>query len=200
MTREIRVERAPNVNPQLVFAVLSGVHSLLNDVGLVGFKTIGVDIDAATSMRVKKATLPNGKLNVDELFKLLRDASSRDPLNGGKPHADIVLTDRVFDKFAKSWGASNFLDGSMVLSMSGYRPDAIELWKFFCIPHETCHLVGLFTHPHEHYKIDDYVEVAHCLSDGDFKSQVICDACKDALTSFWQGVEKKTGSQYLRRE
>ena len=200
MTGEIRVETTFKADKEDVAAVISGVKSMTNDVGLdpESFRFINCGEDATATKAVKDATCSNG-LDSTVLFGTLEYGLLRDPSQKGKPHADIIITDVAFVD-AINLGATKFNPGLMVISIPG---NILKSRKFLFNlgKHEAGHLFGFDSH-HKELSVDmlvkGYPEVAECSMEWACLTSVICDECKDPLISFWQGVEKQTGLKFLR--
>ena len=63
--------------------------------------------------------------------------------------------------------------------------------------HETIHLLGLNSH-HEDTKVQGYGHYAFCVMQYNAPAIKICRKCKDALTSFWRGIEYATKKQFIK--
>lgn len=63
--------------------------------------------------------------------------------------------------------------------------------------HETFHLLGLNVH-HEETKIQGYQQSVSCNMEYNAPSGHLCKKCKDALTSFWRGIEYATKKQFIK--
>ena len=199
LNREIRVERTPGVDPKFVDAVISGVNSLLNDICLIGFKIRDLGVASDTIAEIMQATLQNGRLDDAALSKILENEEHRNPSKGGIPHADIVITDMVFNKHPTDWGETRFNPGTMIISVPRHRQRASDSLHNIA-RHEAAHLFGLGPHHKKLYSVTGYSEVEKCLMEYVCPTPIICDECKDALTSFWQGVEKQTGLEFLIKD
>ena len=194
-TREIRVETTFKAGKELIDAVLRGVHSMLDAVGLVGFKFINYGRDDAAVAEVRQATLQNGRLDHEKLFNILRNEELRDPQKGGVPHADIVITDKLFDAHPGWWGASDFHYGALVLSVPEYRQNSLD-FLFNVGKHEAGHLLGYGLH-HCTVEVKRYPGVDDCVMSYECSTAYLCPKCYDALHSLWVGVGERTHLQYL---
>lgn len=196
MAREIRVERTSGVAPEVVECVLFGVDLLLHDIGLTGFKIRDFGEDAVAADEVKDATRPDGILDHNVLFETLRTEPCRDPSKGGTPHADIIITERRLE--THDLGNTQMQPGAMIVSVPGnIQKDPTYVVRLS--KHEAARLFGFDSlHKHIMYPVHGYPEVESCLMEYAFPTTVICDECKDVLTSLWQGVEARTGSKFLR--
>ena len=63
--------------------------------------------------------------------------------------------------------------------------------------HETFHLLGLNVH-HGETKVQGYKQQIPCNMEYNAPSSLLCRKCKDALTSFWKGIEYATKKQFVK--
>ena len=63
--------------------------------------------------------------------------------------------------------------------------------------HEAIHLLGLNSH-HEATKVEGYGYDAYCVMCYNAPTINLCSKCKDALTSFWKGIEYATKKQFIK--
>ena len=206
-TREIRVETTFKADKEVVDAVISGVKSMMNDIGLdlESFRFIDCGEDPLTIAEVNQATLQNGRLDAKKLLYIFEwKDEHRDPskiIDGvrGVPHADILITDKWFEHDFY-WGFSGYSEGAVIISVPRARQRHLDFLHNIA-KHEAGHLLGFGSHHKilsKEWNVEGYPEVPECLMEVLCPTSVICDECKDALTFFWQGVEKQTGLKFLR--
>jgi len=63
--------------------------------------------------------------------------------------------------------------------------------------HETFHLLGLNAH-HEKTRVKGYKQQVSCNMKYNAPSGRLCKKCKDALKSFWKGIEYATKEQFIK--
>ena len=63
--------------------------------------------------------------------------------------------------------------------------------------HEAFHLLGLNFH-HEDTRVKGYKNGALCNMRYNAPTQHLCEKCKNALLSFWEGIEYATKKQFVK--
>lgn len=195
--KEIRIERTPRINPQVVPYVINGINMMLSEVGLQGFRIRDFGADPLAQAEIRAATNSDGSLNSDKLRGILALEKARDEAHGGSPHADVVIIDKPLapGRGEVNWGETTYREGAFLLSLIGNHQNQLEFITNISI-HEAGHLLGYDTH-HTEYKVRGYEDNTSCVMNWESSTRSLCNKCRDAIVAFWEGVEQRTGTRFL---
>lgn len=198
--REIRVFRMPDVRREIVPYAISGIETLIDEIGL-DINVVYYGVHSSVVDQVESAVDPRGIVDLQLLVPLLKEEPYRDPSEGGRPHADAIILDRYISYVSvdeKDWGASAFQWGSLFLALvdeEGRQNDPGFIRSI--AKHEAGHLLGLRPH-HDARRVGGYAPVADCNMLYQASTLETCGKCRDAITAFWQGLEQATGQNFFR--
>lgn len=177
--RQIRIARLPEVSLAVVNPVALGIDELVKEIGLE-FEIIDTGTPPAIQEITAYAT-KNGRVDTEILTTLL--VTSRHA-----PYADVVLTPHFLTAGTQHWGESTFTRGTMILALPQQRQTSLGFLKNLA-KHEAMHLSGYHFH-HETQKVEGYEEPQDCAAYWRASTNYLCDKCKDALKSFWEGIKE----------
>lgn len=194
--RSIFVFREASVDQKTVPKVIEGITSLIERIGL-NIEVVNFDAHESINPAMDYATTPEGEIDGELLGARLIEEPCRDLLQGGRPHADVLITDKPFTPGnEENWGYSEFSSGCMIISLHGGRQSGLEYIVNIAM-HETGHLLGLPLH-HDtladkyHIRIEGYPEAKDCLMFWRASTRNICPRCADAIKYFWRGLQSVT--------
>ena len=213
-SKTIRLIKMPEVEEGVVPHVKAGIEELIKEVGL-DFRAEEFDPSIEFIEGLRRCSTIDGRLDKDKLLQFLvsyqDDGSLRS--NGGRRHADYIITDKVI--FAQEYkdcddivGIGLYAGGVGALSIPQHdekmRGRAI-ISSMDRAKHEAAHLLGLTLHHREPLGFDGtevagYAEVPSCNMEKNVpSSSTTCDGCIDAIRSVWEGAEYCTRRQFLKR-
>jgi hypothetical protein len=164
----------------------------------IDIKIIYYGEDQSVNHYVSTAILPDGRINNIPLRISLLQEPWRDPLRGGKPHGDVVIIDRITSESDSWWGGTSFEYGTCFIYVPRERQKNIRFIRNVA-KHEATHMLGYHLHHEDvHAHVPGYPLVVDCLAFHRCSSTNICSKCKDAILSFWIGVQKRTGRNYFK--
>lgn len=195
---EIRLYRMPGIEPSVAPPIIQGINDMINEIGL-NLQTFEFRLHQSIVQQVRQVTDRNGRIDPRKLGELHENEDQRKPEKGGKQHADVVILNQLFAQRPEDFGSTRFSDGSMVISLHGNRQGHTESLR--CLAkHEAGHLLGYQLHCDENYaKVTGYPIARYCLMHYEYPSPRICQKCKDAIVSFWEGIQEKTGKRFFKR-
>lgn len=136
------------------------------------------------------------KINSSELLKMIVQKRKK----RHKEHACIF----IFDKPIKSQ-KTIIKDGEALTfvseGMTFFTFDTAKSYPHNFLrrrsKHEASHLLGLNFH-HEDTKVQGYKHDVKCNMEYNAPTMKLCQKCKDALKSFWKGIEYATKKQFVK--
>ncbi len=195
--KEVRVFCMPEVDERVVPYATKGVQDLIQQIGL-DFTVNYYGSDATAVQQVKESTKEDGRIDGRTLSKILIDETWRNPQCGGKPHADVIITDKYLKLGDENWGQSEFHYGYIILALPNRRQRSLGFIRNVS-KHEAGHLFGFYHHDDENaIDIKGYKPVSDCNMLWQASTKDTCDKCVDALTYFWKGIEDRTGEKFFR--
>src|SRR3989344_2905649 len=200
--REVRVFRMAEVDKKVVSFVAAGIQDLIGQIGL-GFSVADYGVERNATEEVMQAIQPDGRVSATKLGQILIAERFRNPQYGGRPHADVIITDRYLVKETETddWGQSQFRYGYIVLGLAGDRQKGLEFIRRLA-KHESGHLFkgGHYQHHNEPpLTIPGYRDVSDCNMLWRASTEYTCERCADAITYFWRGLEAKTGEKFFKK-
>ncbi|MCI0557119.1 MAG: hypothetical protein MN733_01385 [Nitrososphaera sp.] len=192
--REIRISKTPEVRDEVIAHVMRGVADMFQEAGLEQFKISYHASHWSAVEQITAAILPDGSLDYQKLWTIAVSEKWRDPVQGGTPHADIYVT-HLTDSYL--WGASSFPHGCVTLFLPKERQANSRAIRINA-KHETGHLLGYQEH-HESVSVTGYNVPETCnMHHLDFALD-LCDKCRDALVSIWEGIEQRFDQQFFKK-
>jgi len=183
---EIRVFRMSTIPASAVAPVIEGIEYML---GVAGASLHINNYRNHYSMEEQIATSldENGKLRTRTIKDLVVTEPWRNPSFGGKPHADVYLTDKYFsgENADWLWDITRHDAGLMLLALPGTRSSNHEMLRNVA-SHSTGHLLGMQFH-HDEAKTPGYV-LGSCAMLESCSQYEPCDQCSDAVRAVWRGV------------
>lgn len=203
--KEIRLIKMPEVNAQAALAVKAGIEDMIDAIGL-DFKVNYYGEDPYGIAQIRQATAPDGRIDYNKLVDIVIAEPWRQPALGGKPHADVFVTDKYLaDKQYNNsgdanWGMSEFSNGLCVIGLPGKRQNCLDYLRNIA-KHEAGHLFGFQEH-HDgsNSNVKGYASVRDCNMLWHVPAQNTCPKCLDAMKSFWEGVESAAGRSFLKQD
>ena len=196
---EVRVFKTPSISDTTVNLCIGAMENTLREFGL--FNRIEIEYYGPHSSALKEINLSideRGRLDIEKLSRILVAEDYRNPRKGGKPHADVIITDKYLSYGGRpqdmNWGSSNCLTGCMVLSLPGRRKHAYEFLPKIT-QHETTHLLGYNIH-HDTVRVNEYNNDINCNMNWEASTLFTCPKCKNAVKSYWRGID--TYKQLIR--
>jgi hypothetical protein len=192
--KEIRIYALPGIKPALAKEAAAGVREMLHDTRLnlqVVICPASKEVLSAYQASLEKKDV-NGQQTQCVSFDKL--AAHLVELRGEQPHADVLIVDKPIAEYWWAHGMSVFSKGLVVLEVDSL--DA-RLAK-----HESAHLLGYMMHdsfplfvlgyPWEGWPTNRNTLMMLYSSSNDLSPRA-----RDAIHSFWSGLEKRTGKKYL---
>ncbi|MBI2652377.1 hypothetical protein HYX00_02825 [Candidatus Woesearchaeota archaeon] len=145
---------------------------------------------------VKKTINLKEEVNSNELLKMIIEKRKENH----KENADIF----VFNKPIKS--TNTLIEDGEALT---YVSEGVMIFTFDKLKeysrnflrrrakHEALHLLGINFH-HEDTEVKGYKDDSHCNMQYSAPVKRLCRKCKDALVSFWKGIEYATKQQFVK--
>lgn len=193
--KEIRVFCMPEVNETTVPYVVGGIQDLIQQIGL-GFTIKYYQRDTTAIQPVRQSIKEDERIDGYLLSSILIAETWRNPPYGGKPHADVIITDKFLTLGNEHWGQSEFSCGYMVLALPNKRQKSLDFIRNIA-KHEAGHLFGFQEH-HNIIDVKGYNSAQDCNMNWQASTRFTCNKCADALTYFWKGIEHRTGEQFFR--
>lgn len=141
---------------------------------------------SSAAEQVADATV-NGQINEQRLFASALSESWRDPLRGGRQHADIYITAKPFLNDSVSWGASCFKHGAMIFALYGQRHQNHDFLRQVAL-HETNHLLGMYCHCDDYQNVQGYNYAPRCNMHYSCPSPDLCSKCVAFIRHWWAQV------------
>lgn len=194
---EIRVFKMPEVSEAVSRFVVDGYKSLIDDLN-IQFEVKYFGVHPSATVPVRACIRLNNKLDAMSLHALMAQEDYRKPEKGGKPHADVIIVSQFLIDNSGWWGATSFDCGSSVISVPNERQGTLEFIKKVS-KHECAHLLGYGPHHDDtNAKVIGYPEPQDCLTYHRCSSYIICQKCKDAIISFWQGIGERSQKRFFK--
>jgi len=199
--REIHVFRMPGVREEVVEAVILGINDMIREIRLLDFlidkrrNYFGPHKSAV--MQVRMAMTREGRLDEQGLAELIIAERWRNPLQGGRPHADVVITDQFLSLGYENWGQAKFDYGYVLIAVPGRRQKSLDFIRNVA-KHEAGHLFGFREHHDSHPDIPGYESIDDCNMLWRASSYETCGKCLDAMVHVWKGIEEKYGEKFLK--
>jgi len=197
--KEIQIHRMPDVPEDAVEYIVEGIDGLIRQIGLdvnINYSNSHSSVEEVRKATECSDTLYDGTLDRDKLVRLLVVESWRNPIYGGRPHADVIITSQYINWFTSNRGSAGFLHGYMVISLPKDRqipPEEIVRIS----RHEAGHLLGLYEHHYPSITVKGYDPTSCNMEDG---APVLntCNMHLDSLRFFWLGLQKRTGVTFFK--
>jgi len=106
--KEVRVFKMPGISDLVVPYVIAGIEDQIKDIGL-DFTVNYYGVDPSTVSQVRQATRSDGILDGARLASILVSEDWRNPLKGGVPHGDFIISDQYLQLGQENWGQSEFI-------------------------------------------------------------------------------------------
>lgn len=188
--RTIRVYAAPGVRDDQVAPIAEGARQLIRDVGL-DFTVEVRPIPPAVLEAYNASTVTRGALSFVSFTELGRRLIE---LRDGDPHADILVINARIEETHWAFGMASFTPG---LALARADMSCIHLGK-----HETGHLMGYMRHDSQPIFVFGYPwegwpwrrDTLMMLRGYNLS---LSPRARDALRSFWKGMESKTDQKFF---
>jgi hypothetical protein len=194
--KEIRIYTMPGIRLPVIAQVIAGIRDRLEETRLE-FTILNHGNDQEALAHIRQASTPQKLIDHEILKKMALVDRSRKPVYGGKQHANVYITDKHAVFGQQHWGAAQFRGGMMALFLPGERQYNLPFIRNVA-KHETTHLVGLDEHHDAVSSVPGYGQEQNCNMLWHCSTLHTCQRCNDAVKSFWQGIEARTGDRYLR--
>ena len=138
----------------------------------------------------------NGNIIGDKMLKMVTSTRKRN----NNCYASIFVVDKPIkslDAVLKHGEALTYVsEGITLFTFDPLKKSSLKFLRDRAM-HETFHLLGLNVH-HEETKVQGYKQLVPCNMEYNAPSSHLCRKCKDALKSFWQGIEYATKKQFIK--
>jgi hypothetical protein len=195
--RTIRVYQLPYLERGKAKLAAAGVRELLEDAGL-DFR-VHVRPMSEEMMDAYERCADTADVVEDEEPRLDRRKLERElvALRGEDQHADVLVVNVLLSDAEWASGEASPFSGVAVLD--------VETLSKGLAKHEACHLMGYSLHDRMPlfvfgYGWEGWPWERHTLMGSVSFSDELSPRARDALRSYWRGMEKRTGKRFLRPE
>ncbi len=188
MEKKIRIFCEEGISSQTIRIVQQAINQRFSEVGHepFDFEIWGVHQSAQEQI---KASMVNGQLDENKLFRICASEPWRDKAKGGIQHGDIFITRRQFLNDTVSWGAADFKFGVMILALHGSRQTSTDFLRRVVL-HEATHLVGYGYHCDQWKEVEGYLYDSNCSMHYSCHGEHLCDKCNDFIGAWWERILK----------
>lgn len=136
------------------------------------------------------------KINSNELLKMVIKKRKEN----NKEHAYIFIFNNPIESpnaILKDGESLTYVsEGIMIFTFDEFKKYSRNFLRRRA-KHEALHLLGLNSH-HDDTKVKGYKHDVFCNMQYNAPTQHLCLKCKDALVSFWRGIEYATKKQFIK--
>lgn len=193
---EIRIYAMPGIRQRDIEETARGVQAMVDDIGL-NFRVRAMPLPPAIAAAYQQS-LETRRINgqPSTCVRFSRLASHLISRRGGDPHADVLLVNEPLAEATFAFGMGDFTPGLSVI-----RGDCTS---YHVAKHETGHLLGYLYHDNYPLFVFGYAgELAIptakqtlMMMTGD--DNTLSPRARDALHSFWRGMEARSHRRYFR--
>ena len=188
--KEVYILNLSDLTNQNVKYIKSGVEDAINLVKL-HFK-----VKYGNDNSVKKIINLKEEVNSNELLKMIIEKRRENH----KENADIFIFNKPVkstDTLIKDGEALTYVsEGVMIFTFDKLKKYSGNFLRRRA-KHEALHLLGINFH-HEDTEVRGYKGSSHCNMQYNAPVKRLCRKCKDALVSFWKGIEYATKQQFVK--
>ncbi len=187
--REIRVFWEAGISQSTAQLVKAMIEKRISQVdGLMPFDVILFGQHWSIGEQIANAMVGH-ELDDERLRSLCLSEPWRDYQQGGKQHADVIITKRPFLNDSVSWGAARFSQGTMILALYGNRQESHHCLGNVVL-HETNHLLGMGCHCDDFLNVEGYHYSRDCNAHYDcLHKSDLCPKCADFISHWWVQIQ-----------
>jgi len=185
INKEIRIFWEKGV-PEAVARLIEGAcRDRLRECELPGMEFQLWGSHSSVMEQIQRALTNNDEIDDELLADTCLKESWRDESNGGRQHADIIITRHPLINDHASWASASALKGVITFALHSDRIDDHDFLRRVA-KHEMAHMLGLMWHCNEHKNVEGYDYNPQCNLHWECSGEHLCLKCRDFIFWWWE--------------